>query len=267
MSRSTARTMLNKVPEVTLLFWVIKILGTTVGETAADYLNETLKLGLTRTTYLAVGVLVVALAVQFTVRRYIPAIYWTVVILVSIVGTLITDNLTDNVGVKLEVTTAVFAVTLAVVFAVWFASERTLSIHTITTTRREAFYWLAILCTFAFGTAAGDLVSERFNLGYWEAGLIFGGLIAVVAFAYFVLHISEVLAFWLAYILTRPLGASFGDYLTQPHHAGGLGLSTNAVSIAFLTLIVLAVIRLTVVERRRLGAADAAVTPGSTVAP
>jgi uncharacterized membrane-anchored protein len=250
--------MLNKVPEVTALFWVIKVLGTTVGETAADYLNETLKLGLTRTTVIAATALLVALIAQFAVRRYIPAIYWTVVILISIVGTLITDNLTDNIGIRLEVTTAVFAVVLAVVFGSWYAVEHTLSIHTITTTRREAFYWLAILCTFAFGTAAGDLVSERFGLGYWEAGLIFGGLIAVVAVAYFRFRISEVLAFWAAYILTRPLGASFGDYLTQSRSAGGLGLSTNGVSLVFLVLIVASVARLTVRERRSAtGAPDA----------
>lgn len=249
--RRAVRSMANKVPEVTLLFWLIKVLGTTVGETAADLLSETMKFGLANTTYLAAAVLAVVLGTQFAVRRYIPVIYWATVVLVSIVGTLITDNLTDNLGVRLEVTTATFAVVLGMVFFAWWRLEHTLSIHTIVTTRREGFYWAAILCTFAFGTAAGDLVSERFNLGYWEAGLIFGGLIALVAIAHFRFHVSEVLAFWCAYILTRPLGASMGDYLTQSPHHGGLGLSTNSVSVVFLMAIVLAVSRLSVVDARR----------------
>src|SRR6267378_824560 len=150
------RGMLNKVPEVTLFFWVIKILCTTVGETAADFLNESLHLGLTGTTLLMTGLLVVALFFQMRARKYVPGIYWLAVVLISVVGTLITDNLTDNLGVSLVATTIVFAVALTVTFLVWHAKEKTLSIHSITTTRREAFYWLAILFTFALGTAAGD---------------------------------------------------------------------------------------------------------------
>src|SRR6476659_2124633 len=155
--RSPARTMLNKVPEVTVYFWLIKVLATTVGETAADFLNEHVGLALTGTSIVAGALLAVVLAVQFAKRRYVPSVYWLAVVLISIVGTLITDNLTDNFGVSLVTTTIVFSVVLAVVFAVWWASERTLSIHTIYTTRREAFYWLAVLFTFALGTAAGDL--------------------------------------------------------------------------------------------------------------
>ena len=153
--------MLNKVPEVTLYFWVIKVLCTTVGETAADFLNDNLGLGLTTTTFVMSAVLAVALVFQFRLRRYVPGVYWLAVVLISIVGTLITDNLTDNFGISLVTTTIVFSAVLAATFAVWWASERTLSIHTIVTTRREAFYWLAVLFTFALGTAAGDLVAER----------------------------------------------------------------------------------------------------------
>lgn len=186
------RQMLNKVPEVTLYFWVIKILCTTVGETAADYMNDTLGLGLTKTTYVMGGLLVVALVFQFRLRKYVPGIYWLAVVLISIVGTLITDNLVDNYGVALETTTIAFAIALAVSFAVWYASERTLSIHTIVTTRREAFYWLAILFTFALGTAAGDLAAERLSLGFLVAAVIFGGLSAVVAVAHFGLKLNAV---------------------------------------------------------------------------
>jgi len=150
---STLRTMLSKVPEVTVFFWIIKVLCTTVGETAADYLNTTLKLGLTGTT-LVMGVLLAAVLVwQFRLRRYVPGVYWLAVVLVSVVGTLITDNLTDHFGVSLWTTTIVFAAALAAVFALWYRSEKTLSIHSILTTRREVFYWLAVLFTFALGTA------------------------------------------------------------------------------------------------------------------
>ncbi|MBC7644846.1 MAG: hypothetical protein H7123_06950, partial [Thermoleophilia bacterium] len=149
--------MLNKVPEVILAFWVIKILCTTVGETFADYLNDTLGVGLTNTTYILSAFLAVALVFQFRLTRYVPAVYWTAVVLISVVGTLITDNLVENFGVALQTTTIIFAVALAATFAGWFASEKSLSIHTIVTSRREAFYWLAVLFTFALGTAAGDL--------------------------------------------------------------------------------------------------------------
>ena len=208
--------MLNKVPEVTLYFWVIKILCTTVGETAADFLNDNLGLGLTTTTWVMSAVLAVALVFQFRLRQYVPSVYWLAVVLISVVGTLITDNLTDNFGVSLVTTTIVFSVALAATFAAWYASEKTLSIHTIYTTRREAFYWLTVLFTFALGTAAGDLTAERFSVGYWQSALLFGALIAAVYVAHVRFALNAVLAFWLAYILTRPLGASIGDYLSQP---------------------------------------------------
>ncbi|MEA2251870.1 MAG: hypothetical protein QOC78_2203 [Solirubrobacteraceae bacterium] len=238
--------MLNKVPEVTIYFWLIKVLCTTVGETAADYLNTNLNMGLTNTTYIMGSLLLVVLFFQFKARKYVPSIYWLGVVLISVVGTLITDNLTDNFGVALETTTIVFAVALAVTFAAWYASEKTLSIHTIFTTRREGFYWLAILFTFALGTAAGDLAAERMGLGYWKAALVFGALIAIVAVAHFRLRLNAVLAFWIAYILTRPLGASIGDELSQSRHDGGLGLGTTGTSVLFLVAILGLVVYLTV---------------------
>src|SRR6266567_3452051 len=166
------RQMLNKVPEITLYFWVIKVLCTTVGETASDYLSDNVGLGLTKTTFITAALLIVTLVFQFRSRRYVAGIYWTGIVLISVVGTQITDNLSDNYGVSLVTTTAVFSTILAIVFAIWYASERTLSIHTIYTTKREGFYWLAVLFTFALGTAAGDLTAERLNVGYaWSVAI------------------------------------------------------------------------------------------------
>jgi uncharacterized membrane-anchored protein len=248
--QSRARQMLNKVPEVTFYFWVIKIMCTTVGETAADYLNVNLGFGLTKTTYVAGALLIALLFAQFRLRRYIPPAYWAVVVVISVFGTLITDNMTDRYNVPLTTSTIGFAIVLAVVFAVWYAFERTLSIHTIYTTRREAFYWLAILFTFALGTAAGDLSAEKLSLGYGVSILIFGGLIAAVAIAHYAFKLNAVLAFWLAYILTRPLGASIGDWMSQSSHKyGGLGLGATETSYIFLGCILVLVTFLSITRR------------------
>ena len=241
--------MLNKVPEVTIYFWIIKVLCTTVGETASDYLATNLNLGLTNTTFATGGVLIVVLALQFGSRKYVPGIYWLAVVLISVVGTQITDNLTDNFGVSLVTTTAGFGVALAAVFGAWYASERTLSIHTIYTTRREAFYWLAVLFTFALGTAAGDLTSERLSVGYALSAIIFAAVIAAVAVVHFRVDLNAVAAFWIAYILTRPLGASLGDYLSQARVDGGLGLGTTTTSALFLGAIVLVVAYLSITRK------------------
>jgi uncharacterized membrane-anchored protein len=238
MESALDRQMLNKVPLVTLAFWVIKILATTVGETGADFLNFQLGFGLIATSAVMTVALIVILAIQMRQDRYVPWIYWLVVVFLSVLGTLLTDNLSDTLGVSLYVSTIAFILALSATFILWYRSERTLSIHDITTTRREAFYWAAILFTFALGTASGDLVAEKLGWGYALAGLIFGGCIAAITFAYYALRLNAVLAFWLAYILTRPLGASIGDFLTQPHTAGGLGISTMAVSGVFLVIIV-----------------------------
>lgn len=239
----------NKVPEVTAYFWVIKILCTTVGETAADLLNEKLGLGLTGVSLLMSVLLVAVLVAQFRTRAYRPGIYWLAVALISVVGTLISDNLTDNLGVPLETSTVAFAVALVVVFVAWYRSERTLSIHHVDTTRRESFYWLAVLFTFALGTAAGDLVAERMDLGYWISAGLFALAIAAVAVAHFALGLDAVWSFWIAYILTRPLGASIGDYLSQPTADGGLGLGTVITSVLFLAVILGLVVFLTVTRR------------------
>ncbi len=248
----------NKVPEVTVYFWVIKVLCTTVGETAADMLNEKLGLGLTGVSLLMSAVLAVVLVVQFRTAAYRPGVYWLAVALISIVGTLISDNLTDNMGVPLTTSTTVFAVVLAIVFTVWYRRERTLSIHSIDSLSRESFYWLAVLFTFALGTAAGDLVAERMDLGYWLSAVLFALVIVAVAVARFTLDLNAVWSFWIAYVLTRPLGASVGDYLSQPTGDGGLGLGTVVTSVLFLAVILGLVVYLTatrkdVIERERLG--------------
>lgn len=240
------RQLLNKVPLVTLAFWVIKILATTVGETGADFLNFNLGFGLTYTSLLAALVLSGFLWLQLRQDRYVPWIYWTCVVFLSIVGTLITDNLSDNFGVSLYASTAAFAIALAATFFLWHRAEHTLSIHAITTPARERYYWLAILFTFALGTAAGDLVSEQLGLGYALAGAIIGGLILLITVGYYAKLIGSVLAFWSAYVLTRPLGASAGDYLTQAPKDGGLGLSTMTVSAVFLVIIIVLVAYLTI---------------------
>jgi uncharacterized membrane-anchored protein len=243
--------MVNRVPEVTLVFWILKILATTVGETAADVLSTTFKLGTVVTSYVMAVLLLISLVFQLRAKRYVPPIYWIVVVFISVVGTLISDNLVDNLGVPLTTTSLIFTVALVAVFIFWYLSERTLSVHTIYTLRRELFYWAAILFTFSLGTSAGDLLSERLGLGYPLSAVMFAAAIALIYLAYRVKVMNEVLAFWLAYILTRPLGASMGDLLTQEKDAGGLGLGTIPVSVVCLLGIVGGVFYLSRQEKKR----------------
>lgn len=231
---------LNKVPEVTLSFWIIKIMSTTVGETGADFLavNAGLGQGVTRTVMAAL--LAAALFTQLRTRRYTPWIYWLTVVLVSVVGTQITDLLTDGLGVSLYISTSAFAVALAAIFFIWHRVERTLSIHDIVTRRRELFYWAAILCTFALGTAAGDLATEALGLGFTWGAVAFGALIGIT-YAAWRMGGNAVLTFWIGYILTRPFGAALGDLLTQAKTYGGLGMGAMWTSALFLSVIVMLV--------------------------
>lgn len=242
--------MLNKVPEVTVWFWVIKILCTTVGESFADWINMKLGVGLVNTAWIFTAVFVVVLAVQLRLKRYVPFPYWLTVVVVSVTGTLYTDILTDQLNVPLWISSAVFSVLLAAVFGVWWARERTLSIHSVTTLPRESFYWLAVLVTFALGTATGDWTLE---LTGWSPGvsvLLPLGLIAAITLLW-KFGANPVLSFWLAYILTRPLGANIGDWLAspkvaQPGEPTGLALGTFTTSLIFLGLILATVVYLTV---------------------
>ncbi len=232
----------TKVPAITATFWVIKILSTTIGETFADFLSVDVGLGPAVTDVAMIAVLAAALTVQLRTRKHTPWIYWLCVVLVSIVGTQITDFFTDTLGVSLYLSTAVFAVVLAVVFSLWYRQEGTLAITSVDTPRREGFYWAAILVTFALGTAAGDLATEALSLGFRNGVLIFGGLLLLTWVARR-LGAGAVLTFWIAYVLTRPLGASLGDLLTQAREFGGLGLGASLTSILFLVVIVVLVTR------------------------
>ncbi|NHM30710.1 hypothetical protein [Neobacillus terrae] len=245
-NQSKWRILLNKVPEVTIFFWIIKILCTTVGETFADFINFNLGLGLTLTTVIMGVAFIILLFLQFRATKYVPGIYWTTVVLISVFGTLVTDNLTDGIGVPLEVSTAVFSVLLGLTFLFWYLSEKTLSIHSIHTRKREAFYWLTILFTFALGTAVGDLYSEQLGFGYLNTGIAVIIIIACVFLAWKFFKLDGVLAFWIAYILTRPLGASLGDYLSQTKVNGGLGLGTTVTSVIFLIAILVIIVFLAV---------------------
>lgn len=240
-SQGIASTMLNKVPQVTLLFWIVKMMSTTVGETGADLLSGTLGWGMPLTTAVVTALLIGSLVLQFRASSYQPVRYWAVVVLISVAGTLASDLLVDVAGVPLIVTTVLFSVLLAAVFVAWWLQERTLSIHTINTKRREAFYWAAILATFALGTSSGDLLGEALHLGYGLSALVFLSAVLLVAFLHFAFKLGAVLAFWIAYILTRPLGASLGDLLSQSVKHGGLGIGTIPVSIAFAACIIAAV--------------------------
>ncbi|MFT3812659.1 MAG: hypothetical protein QM740_04685 [Acidovorax sp.] len=231
---------LCKVPAVTLSFWTIKILSTTVGETGADFLAVNAGWGQGTTRALMAALLAATLALQLRTRRYTPWIYWLTVVLVSVVGTQITDLLTDGLGVSLYLSTAVFAALLAAIFLVWHRVERTLSIHDIVTPRREGFYWAAVLCTFALGTAAGDLATEALGLGFTRGAIAFGTLIGIT-YAAWRLGGNAVLTFWIAYILTRPFGAALGDLLTQARAYGGLGMGALWTSALFLAVIALLV--------------------------
>ncbi|HTH39826.1 MAG TPA: hypothetical protein VL968_03485 [Rhodocyclaceae bacterium] len=235
-----ATRWLNKVPEVTLSFWIIKILSTTVGETGADFLAVNAGWGQTVTRTVMGILLAVALSMQLRTRRYTPWVYWLAVVLISVVGTQITDLLTDDLGVSLYASTAAFSVALALIFVVWYRIERTLSIHDISTRRRESFYWAAILCTFALGTAAGDLATEALGLGFTWGVVAFGALIASI-YGIWRMGGNATATFWIAYILTRPFGAAFGDLLTQAETYGGLGMGAMWTSALFLSLIVMLV--------------------------
>lgn len=231
-----ARSVLSKVPEITVWFWVIKVLTTGMGETASDWLAHTFA------PEVAVGMgaigFVAALIVQFAVRRYVAGVYWLAVVMVSVFGTMAADVLHVGFGVPYLVSTVFFLVALAVIFAVWFRVERTLSIHRIDTRRRELFYWATVLATFALGTAAGDLTATTFGWGYLASGVVFAIAIAVPAVAHRRFGLGAVPAFWIAYVITRPLGASFADWMGVSHARHGLGWGTGPVTLGWLAAIV-----------------------------
>ena len=261
-SRAAVRELLVKVPAVTAFFWIIKVLATTVGETFADFLTTYFHRDLhilTRHASLFVcaisfGVLLIILAVQFIAKKYVPVIYWTAIVVISVAGTQITDALHDIYGVELWQTTLLFAALLVATFAIWFRSEGTLAMKSINTRKRETYYWFAILFTFALGTSAGDQLSEIMSNGFVIPLIVFASAIALTVVLNQFKILGTITAFWIAYILTRPLGANLGDLLAQSPADGGLGLGTNSVSLIFLALILISVAVLTITKRDKLTA-------------
>jgi uncharacterized membrane-anchored protein len=249
------RQLVVKVPEITIYFWIVKILTTALGESISDYLvfhiDPVIAVALGGIAFL------IALLLQFSVRRYIAWVYWLAVAMVAVFGTMAADVLHVGLGIPYITSTIFFIVALCIIFAFWYASEKTLSIHSINTTRREIFYWATVLATFALGTAAGDMTAITLHLGYLSSGVLFGILIAVIAVSHYIVksilgmehrHQSRnaVFAFWFAYVLTRPLGASFADWMGKARSVGGLGWGDGSVSLGLIILIVFLVGYLTV---------------------
>ncbi len=230
-----AKQAMRKVPEVTIYFWIIKLLSTAMGESTSDYLVYHIN------PYIAVVLgsvgLIASLILQLLVRRYVPWIYWLAVVMVAIFGTMAADVLHVVLGIPYLVSTVFFTLVLATIFVVWYASEKTLSIHSINTPRRELFYWATVMATFALGTAVGDLTAATLGLGYFSSGVLFAILFAIPALAYWLFRLNVILAFWFAYIMTRPFGASFADWFGKPIY-GGLGLGDTWVALVLTILIV-----------------------------
>ncbi|ARJ07711.1 hypothetical protein B5808_19635 (plasmid) [Cnuibacter physcomitrellae] len=224
--------MLDKVPQITALFWIAKVLTTGMGETASDFLVTTIDPVIA--VVLAFLVLVALLALQLTRTRYIPWLYWATVAMVSVFGTMAADVIHVEFGIPYTVSTAAFAAALAAIFLLWWATERDLSIHSINTSRREIFYWVTVLTTFALGTAVGDWTATVLNLGYFASGLLFLACIAVPTVAYYFFSANRVITFWAAYVLTRPLGASLADWLGVDTSRGGVGLGTGPITLVLL---------------------------------
>jgi len=230
---------LAKVPEITAWFWITKVLTTAMGEAISDFLNATLGPAIA-VPLMLIG-LGVALRFQLRSDRYEAWPYWTVVAMVSVFGTSAADALHVGLGIQYPVSTSFYAVVLAGVFISWYRSEGTLSIHSIHTRRRELFYWATVLATFALGTAAGDMTATSMQIGYFASGVMFAVIIAIPAIAHQRFGLNAILAFWFAYTITRPLGASFADWFDNPHHLGGLGLGTGPVSLGLALCVVAAI--------------------------
>jgi uncharacterized membrane-anchored protein len=245
---SVGRILASKVPEVTLVFWITKILTTGMGESLSDFLAK--QLGPLLALSLAALALAIALFAQFRLRRYVAGVYWVAVVMVSVFGTMAADGLHIVVGVPYAISATVFAVALAAILTAWYLTERTLSIHSITTTRREIFYWATVMATFALGTAVGDLTASTLHLGYLPSAIGFTLLFFVPAVAFWAFKMNAVVAFWFAYVVTRPLGASYADWLASSHAHGGLGLGTGPTSLILTTAIAIFVVVLSLRGRK-----------------
>ncbi len=245
------RELVNRVATLGVLFWVIKIVSTTVGETAADYVSVNLNVGLVTTAILMGVITVVAIFWAFRQKKYFPPAYWLLIVMMSIEGTLITDLLVDQLGVSLLVLDVGFTVAMGLLFYFWYKKENNLSIHSINNDKRETFYWLIVLTTFALGTGVGDTVSEYLNFGYLHSLILFGSIFILSGILYYYKLMSGVLAFWIAFIVTRPIGASLGDLLIQPPKEGGFGISVVVINIIFFAVIIASVLYLTINQENR----------------
>ncbi|HVA97977.1 MAG TPA: hypothetical protein VNG53_03700 [Bacteroidia bacterium] len=240
------KELINRVAGLGVLFWIIKIFSTTVGETAADYVSENLKFGLTNTAIL-MGVITILVAIwNFKQKKYFPPSYWSLIVMMSIEGTLITDFLVEKLNVSLLTLDVVFSIAMGLLFFIWYKKENTLSIHSINNDNREKFYWIIVLTTFALGTGVGDTVSEYMNVGYFYTLIIFGSIFIIAGVLYYSKIINAVLAFWIAFIVTRPIGASLGDLFTQAPKDGGLGMSKATINIVFFIVIIASVTYLSI---------------------
>lgn len=237
---------LNRVARLGFLFWVIKILSTTVGETAADYVADNLNLGLTLTAIVMGVITIGATYWNFKQKKYYPPAYWILIVMMSIEGTLITDLLVDKLNVSLLLLDVVFTIAMVLLFYFWYKKEHTLSIHSINNDTREIFYWLIVLTTFALGTGVGDTISEYLNFGYLNSLILFGSIFILSGILYYLKIINGVLAFWIAFIVTRPIGASLGDLFIQSPNDGGLGISIAIINIIFFIVIIASVVYLTI---------------------
>jgi len=244
--------LVSRVPEITILFWVVKILTTGMGEVFSDYLNYGLHIEHSLLLGIGAAVLVASLVLQFSMKRYVPWVYWLVVVVIAIYGTMIADSIHEDLGVPFFVSSIAFMVVLAAILLLWQLREKTLSIHSVFTWRREAFYWATVLATFALGTAVGDMTAANFDWGTLNSGLAFTAAILVPAIGYRWLKFNDIFAFWFAYILTRPLGASYADWLSQPSKFGGLGLGSNWISLV-LTIVIVALVGVMSARRESVG--------------
>ena len=248
----TNRQMLEKVPQVIFVFWITKILTTAMGESLSDYIFFNDYIGKNAAMLIGLGFLIITLVMQFSAKKYIPWIYWLTVSAVSIFGTMSADFLNTDLGMPYYASTTMFLIIQSIIFIVWYASEKTLSVHSINTHRREFFYWSTVLCTFALGTAAGDFAADTLKLGTLSSGFIFLGLILIPAIGFKYCKWNEVFSFWFAYTLTRPLGASFSDWFAVPKPYGdGLGLGTGLISLVFGILTVIFVVIMANGDKRK----------------
>lgn len=244
---NVSKTPLRKVPEIIVLFWAVKILTTAMGEATSDFLVFKIN------PYLAVAiggcVLCLALLLQFSVKKYIAWVYWPAVVMVAVFGTMAADSLHIQLGIPYIISTLFFLIVLAAVFILWYRTEKTLSIHSITTRRRELFYWATVLSTFALGTALGDLTATTFGLGYFLSGILFSVIFLIPAIGYRWFKLNEIVAFWFAYIVTRPLGASFADWMSKAPSSGGLGWGDGTISLLLTFLIIIFVGYLSITKK------------------